>query len=368
MLKHNFRKNEQPSVKAKVDGKLNIISTDKKMMYLKNEKEELHGEVIAKGFFVMPQITDRSDDLDTEKVIIAQQKDGVLGDIEKYCAAGIKLIGVYANGSQIASGEEIENAYTCDPEIIRKLMIGKDPRTNGQKINRFYFRPNSCGLLCIDIDIKNGKDGLVQFYDFCKRNGKGKRQLPKGLQYLPDSFPCYTTTANSGYHLYFKHDWTQKQQQGKKVYYLCSGVEIPYQLTAAGSFKEGKPYVLHGDISVAPTLPKFIENAIFNAEIIKKKTNELNAIIQKQKGKTYKLKSKKDWGKPTWQQIIQWTEEDNQPEISIGRNARAFYLAVHAKTHGYSEYETLNGLRNDSTVSSLPEKEIQTIVNSAYKK
>jgi hypothetical protein len=200
--------------------------------------------------------------------------------------------------------------------------------------------------LCIDIDIKKGKDGLKEFYEFCKSKGKGKGQLPKVLQELPNNFPCYTATANNGYHLYFKHAWTEEQQK-KKSYGLCAGVEITSQLTAAGSFKEGKPYVLHGDISAAAALPKFIETAIFNTEIIKKKQDELNNTFAKRKqGKSYKLKSKQDWNRPAWQQIIQWTERDNPSEIPIGRNARAFYLAVHAKTHGYSKYETLNEIRN----------------------
>jgi hypothetical protein len=323
------------------------LNSDKRMT------EIAASNVITSSLSTTPQNAARSDDL---------------GDLQKYCDAGIKLIGVYSNGSQIASGTDIETAYTCDPDVIRNLSLGKDPRTKGQKMNRFYFRPSHCGLLCIDIDIKNGKDGLAEFYNFCKRKGKSKRHLPKELQELPDSFSCYTITPNSGYHLYFKHAWTQKQQQQKKSYCLCSGVEITYQLTAAGSFKEGKPYTLHGDIPAAPTLPKFIETAIFSTEIIKKKTKELNGSFQNKKNGIYKTSSKKDWGKPSWQQITQWSEEDNPSEISIGRNARAFYLAVHAKTHGYSEYETLNEIRNDPTVNSLPEREIQTIVRSVYKK
>jgi hypothetical protein len=84
-----------------------------------------------------------------------KQKDDTgnndLGDLQKYCNAKIKIIGVYDNGSQIANGPERENAFTYDPSIIRNLMLGKDPRTNRQKINRFYFRPSCCGLIKIDM-------------------------------------------------------------------------------------------------------------------------------------------------------------------------------------------------------------------------
>jgi hypothetical protein len=223
----------------------------------------------------------------TNKMETIEQKTDIenndLGDLQQYCSAKIKMIGVYDNGSQIASGADLESAFTCEPSIIRGLMLGKDSRTNRQKINRFYFKPSSCELLCIDINIKNSKDGLSGFYDFCKRNAKGKRQLPKELQNLPNSFPCYTSTPNGGYHLYFKHAWNKRQQQDKGVCCLSSGVEVPYLLTAAGSFKNAKPYTLHGDISAAMALPKFIENAIFNTKIIEKKKKEIDAFVSRTK-------------------------------------------------------------------------------------
>jgi hypothetical protein len=320
----------------------------------------------------MLQIDARSDDLETSRKTI-QQKDTEgscdLGDLQKYCAAGIKMIGVYSNGAQIANGADIENAFTSDPKIIRNLLLGKDPRTKGQKINRFYFRPSYSGLLCIDIDIKNGKDGLKEFYAFCKTNAeKDERQLQKELQDLPNNFPVYVATANGGYHLYFKHTWTEKQQKAKNLISLCTGVEVPYNIIPAGSFKDGKPYALHGDISEAPPLPEFIEIAIFNTEIIKKKTNEVSAFIHTKKTGTYKAKSKKVWGKPSWKLINDWTEKYYSSKIAAGRNCRATSLAICAKTHGYASEETLTELLRDTAVNSLEEKEIETVVKSIYKR
>jgi hypothetical protein len=284
-----------------------------------------------------------------------------LDALREYLQAGIKLIGAYDSGAAIAKGDEYDKAFTCDMGVIENLWEGKDTRTNGQKIRRYYFKPKDSGLVCLDIDCKNEKNGLREFYDcFCKTVGKPKEMLPIILQDLPNKFPCWTETPNGGYHLYFKYNDEVKAARLPNA----PSVEVKFlQLTAAGSFKEGKPYVLHGDISEAPLLPKFIESAIFNTEIIKKETREKNNISQKQKKGRYKTNSKRDWG-----EITKWTERDNSFEIAAGRNRRATYLAMHAKRHGYSQDETLSELLNDPTVNSLPTKEMEYLVKCIYKR
>lgn len=185
--------------------------------------------------------------------------------------------------------------------------------------------------------------------------------MPTILQDLPNNFTCWVETPNSGYHLYFKY-------KGEvKATHLSNALSVEVkskQLTAAGSFKDGKPYVLHGSISAAPFLPKFIEVAICDIELIKKKTNEINSFPQKQKRNRYKTTSRKDCEKPSWEKITEWTEKDNPFEIAVGRNRRATYLAMHAKRKGYDEDETLFELLNDPTVNDLPEKEIRDTVKN----
>jgi hypothetical protein len=125
--------------------------------------------------------------------------------------------------------------------------------------------------------------------------------------------------------------------------------------------------VLHGDISDAPVLPNFLELSIFNPQKQVKPT--VHSLLQKQQKSKWTTKSwqqKKDWGKPSWDKITEWTEKYKSPEISVGRNRRAFYLARKAKTFEYTFDETLNELLNDATVNSLPEWEIRNVVKSAY--
>jgi hypothetical protein len=301
----------------------------------------------------------------TDKTAEQKWKEG-LDALREYLQAGIGLIGAYDNGATIAKGDKYDKAFTCDIGVIENLWEGKDQRTNGKKIRRYYFRPKDSGLVCLDIDCKNGKNGLRDFYDcFCKSVGKTQELLPTTLQDLPNNFPCWSETPNGGYHLYFKNDGEVKIAHLPKA--PCVEVKSK-QLTAAGSFKDGKPYVLHGSISAAPRLPKFIASAVSKMEIAKKETVNIKVLPQKQKSGRDKTYIKKDWGKPSWEQITKWAEEDNPFEIAAGRNRRATYLAFCAKRHGYTANETLPELYNDTTVNSLPTSEINSIIKSVYKR
>jgi hypothetical protein len=133
------------------------------------------------------------------------------------------------------------------------------------------------------------------------------------------------------------------------------GVEVKHGnpgLTAPGSYKDGKPYILHGRIENAPALPAF-----------------MLSVIQplKPKAPMYISQSyvKKEWGKPSWDNIRNWTETDG---AGAGRNDRAFHLARHARDHGYTETETLEAMRFDFGLAGLPEKEILSAVKSAFKR
>jgi hypothetical protein len=180
--------------------------------------------------------------------------------VEYFFIRNIKLIGVYDNGVAIASGKDYENAFTTHNYIIANLISGEDKRTNGQKITLFYFRPYLANWVCLDINCKKDNDGLIEFYDLCKKLGRSKELLPIILQNLPNSFPCYVETPNNGYHLYFRYE-------GKEVKDGClantKNIEIKYkQLTAAGSYKYEKPYILHGSFDNIPEIPLFLRELI----------------------------------------------------------------------------------------------------------
>jgi hypothetical protein len=265
---------------------------------------------------------------------------------------GIALIGAYDSGAAIAKGEAWAATFTADYAIISALLAGQDSRAKG-KINRFYFIPQTAGLLCLDIDRKNGKDGIQEFYSFCERAGKPRHLLPAIFRDLPQSFPCYVSTPSGGYHLYFKY--TGGKVQKKLLAPDTPAVEIKQGapgLTVPGSYKGGRPYVLHGDIDAAPPLPAFILESL---------------VPPKPQAPAYRPATdvKKEWGRPSWDKIKEWTETDGN---FSGRNDKAFSYAVHARNHGWTERDTLDQLRGEPSLDGLPETEIITAARSAYSK
>jgi hypothetical protein len=265
---------------------------------------------------------------------------------------GIKLIGAYPSGATIAKGEAWAAAFTTDMNIINTLRAGEDGRAKGMKVERFYFIPQAAGLLCLDIDRKNGKDGIEEFYAWAEKTaGKPRHLLPAIFRDIPASFPVFVETPSGGVHLYFRY--SGGKPRGKLLSPDTPAVEIkqgPPGLTSPGSYKNGKPYILRGDIGQAPPLPAFIL-----------------AEIEPQKAKTAayvpRAETKKEWGKPSWDKIREWTEADG---AGAGRNDRAFNLARHARNHGYTESETMASMRGETYLDGLPEKEIETAVHSAF--
>jgi hypothetical protein len=75
---------------------------------------------------------------------------------------------------------------------------------------------------------------------------------------------------------------------------------------------------------------------------------------------------KKKWGRPSWALIVEWTDKDNQ--AGAGRNNRAYSLALHAAGHDWSREDTLAALQGEPSIGGLPEAEIRSAVNSAYKR
>jgi hypothetical protein len=253
--------------------------------------------------------------------------------------------------------------YLTSKEIPVKLFFAKSDDNDiknyslnlesEQKDNKERYKICLIGkLLCLDIDRKNGIDGIASFYDYFKKRGVEKERLPLYLQNIDKgSYPFYMSTPSGGLHLYFKY--LGKCPDGK----LCDGVEIKNK-QLSGGYKDDKPYVLHGDIEDMQRIPP-----ILLKEIIPKpkqvKQERIFSAAQK-----YKSESKREF--PSWSKITEYTDEDGKG--TQGRNSRAFSLALHARTHGYDINETLENLMQDQSVNELPQKELSDVVKSAYKK
>jgi hypothetical protein len=275
-----------------------------------------------------------------------------LDAIKIYLDRKIKLIGRYESGAAIAAGEDYAKVFTADLQDIQNLMSGagdKESRAKGTQIQRFDFRPGDYGFLCLDVDVKNGKNGIEDFYALLESWGKSRDKLPAALRALPESFPCYTATPSRGIHLYFRYRGPDTGSLLSKQY---EGIEIKYggrTITIAGSRKPGGEYILHGSLDNAPDLYGFIADKLPRP---------------KKESRRYIPMRKEQW-ETSWDKICEFTDADGR--AGAGRNNRAYSLALHAKTHGWNEADTLDALHHEPSISGLPVTEIMTAIKSAYR-
>jgi|GEM_PF-3851679 len=105
-------------------------------------------------------------------------------------------------------------------------------------VRRFSFLPAQAELICIDIDVKNGVNGIEEMRKFADKIGLD----------LKETFnkTTHVKTPNGGYHFYFRYPHVPNEKFKNE---LCPGVEIKAgkrALTAAGSTKtieiNGKKY------------------------------------------------------------------------------------------------------------------------------
>jgi hypothetical protein len=234
--------------------------------------------------------------------------------------------------------------YSLDPTLWRY----------GERYKAFIRRR----FFVLDIDRKPADiaadpehgDGLRNFEAFLTRIGKPPALRPQALRNIAaGSFPCYVTTPSNGLHLYFKY-------AGPPVKgILATHVEIKtWTITAPGSFKDGKPYRLHGSMSDAPPLYSF-------GFILDAFPKPKEAPVKQFRP----LQEKKDWGLPSREQLVKWTDADGRG--TAGRNEWTYSFALHAKSHRWDKTNTLEALENEPRISGLPEQEIISAVESAYR-
>jgi hypothetical protein len=167
-------------------------------------------------------------------------------------------------------------------------------------------------FLCLDIDRKpkdiaaESGDGLKNLYAWFKSIGKPIDLLPSYLCDI-ERFPAYTKTPSNGLHLFFLY-------HGKPITgLLCPHVEIKTVQLSAG-YKDGKPYIFHGDISKTPNLPPFIQNKLPHTDY-----SQLLTFTSQQK----------QYGKHNWAKIKAWTDADGNG--TEGRNSYAHSLGTVSK-------------------------------------
>jgi len=141
----------------------------------------------------------------------------------------------------------------ADTKYVHTLEDLETAIHNGVTLFRFY--PADKNYLCFDIDKghENEIDGVKVFLDyFAERDIK--------YDFFAKSM-VYVDTPSGGKHIYF--DATTAQDIEKFNTEFMQNVEIRGKgnrkdLTAAGSVKNGKRYILHGDIAKALQIPNFL--------------------------------------------------------------------------------------------------------------
>jgi len=203
---------------------------------------------------------------------------------------------------------------------------------NNKKIRRFIFRPYTAGLIGIDLDLKNGKDGL--------------KEIIAIIGYDPrDNY--HVLTPSGGVHIYFFSD-----NRDYVSLELKPGLEIKYRafITIAGSESNKGKYIAHGDPENISPLPESLIKII----PVRNNTNT-PALYTPRTGNNVSLNKIFD--------VIQ--KQGISPEQG-NRNNFSFQFARFARKQGHRPDEIIKFLSflNSSDFSN---REIQAAVNSAFR-
>ncbi|NCC64086.1 MAG: hypothetical protein EOM15_05480 [Spirochaetia bacterium] len=260
--------------------------------------------------------------------------------IQHFTDHGIALIPTLPSGATMGSWKDMQN-YTRD---MKRLVAYKR-----DGVNKFQLYPKANGYIGLDIDRKNGKDGLKELYNLFTKAGKA---MPG---YLLDigTFPAYTATPSNGLHLYFRYS-------GLKLYRSCEiapgleAVHYNHLLTAPGSEKDGKPYTFYGSLDNAPAIPATLLS--FLGEV---QEGEAPRIVWEYKQAQH--------GTLSLQAIEQIIEGQGEFSPAASRNRFTYEVAKFAQKKGYSPIEVEEYITQRYEAATFTAYEIRTAVSSAYK-
>lgn len=283
-------------------------------------------------------------------------------------ATGLPVIGCYPSGAAIGSGADYGDptagtygpAWTTNPETVRALWNGQGDaagRGKGQEIRRFRCIPGAAGFVVLDIDRghADGADGAQELAAFITREGI---LLPPAAGFGV----VHTRTPSGG-----KHYWHRYNGPRLKKQTLCPAVEVfhYHALTVPGSWKDGKPYTLYGQDGPAADVAGTLRAATALPPVIARYLKDENDTLTAAPRHPVQTRETDYQGPPAWEKIAAWVDQDG--DGGAGRNAYAFAFARRARRY-YTETETAAYLASCPAVAGLNSREIQTAVQSAYRK
>lgn len=197
---------------------------------------------------------------------------------------------------------------------------------------RCIFRPCTAGLIGIDLDCKNGKDGISEFI---KITGQDPRA------------GYYVETPSKGVHVYFFSDGRDYVSLEIKP-----GLEIKHRafITIAGSKSEKGSYTAHGDPENISPLPESLRR------LIPVRTDAPAPVYTPRNGDNISL-----------HKIYQTLQKQGLNPSEGNRNNFSFQFARFARKQGHQPGEVLNFLSFLNS-SDFSQREIQSAVNSAYRR
>ena len=261
--------------------------------------------------------------------------------IKHFIETGIGLIPTYPDGKTHGSWKD-KNNFLYSLEQVGRFW-SKD-------IRWFQLYPYQSDLVVLDIDVKNGKNGINDLYRLFEDT-----PAPTYLETV-DMHPCHVKTPSGGYHLYFLYAG-RKQFQSGLIRQDMPGLEVIHYnhvLTAPGSERENGRYTLYGSLEQAPRLPRILEKHLPEYGVKKQATN------------SYKPRdSAYDNHNITLDKIRETI--DRQGDHAHSRNGWCYSFARFARRKNYSPVAVESYLCQHFVEPDFTAGEIAQTIKSAFK-
>jgi hypothetical protein len=260
---------------------------------------------------------------------IPDDDDDRLAVARKFAALGLKLFPCRRDGKAPAI-DGWQDAATDNPKTLRKWFGGSNP---------FNIGVSCAGLVVIDLDMKDGKDGLAAFK---KLTGKT----------LDDFDTLIVETASGGYHVYLSGP-----PVANSVGKIGPGIDIRSAgglVVGAGSAIGGKRYTIMRDRPVAAAPDWLFE--LITASETKAKPIKLTTAIELDTPAAIAF-------------AAQYLEEAPASIEHDGGDANAYRVAARLKDIGLSESmagSMMLGSWNDRCDPPWDEDELLEIIEHAY--
>ena len=267
--------------------------------------------------------------------------DAIENPLAHFLDHGVAVIPTLPSGATVGSWKDPAN-FTTDRDVVTRHWAAG--------IHRFQFLPEAAGFLCLDIDRKNGKNGLAELYRIFTDTGLA----PPTYLLAINTFPAQTATPSGGWHLYFRYRG-HRRYTSSEIAPGLEAIHCNHLLTAPGSEKDGKPYRFSGDLHHAPPLPPVLEHF-------------LTPYREAQKPKTVWAFEHEKHGPLSLDDIAGIIARQGEYSPGSSRNRYVYEIAKFAHRKGYGPLDVEEYIRARFEAPDFDAREIAGAVRSAFKR